>query len=172
MLIYERVPFEKVQIGDRIRVEVNRVEIVAKVVASDYGQGTLRITPYAYVVSSRGGSSMRSCPRALMSRACVVQMGGKEISVLRPFGFRSAYAVALTWEQIAELEPRVLIMLDQIKSERPTIRNFVGIWLKYLDQLSALLGFGREDATHPELRSDAAYKTVHEKLLNSLRDPE
>jgi len=50
--------------GDRVRVEMNRVEIVARVVACDYGQGTLRIVRYAHVISSRERSSMRRVARA------------------------------------------------------------------------------------------------------------
>jgi hypothetical protein len=87
--------------------------------------------------------------------------------VLRPFGLKLAKAVPLTWEEISELEPRVLVLLDQIKSERPTMRNFLGIWLKYLEQFSAIVGFRREDATHPELRSETTYKTVYEKLVSN-----
>jgi len=102
-----------------------------------------------------------------MSHVYVVRAPGKAIRVLRRFGFGFAGAAALTWERISKLELRVLVLLDQIKSERLMMRHFVGISLKYLEQLSALVGLGRKDATLSELRPDAAYKTVHEKLLNN-----
>jgi hypothetical protein len=172
MLIYERVPIEKVQIGERVRVEVNRVEIVARVVACDSEQGTLHVTPCAYVISSRGRSSMRRCPLACLSDVCVVRAGDKEIKVLRPLGFKLSGAAPLTWEEISELEPQVLVLLDQIKSERPTMRNFLGIWLTYLEQFSALVGLRREDATNPPLRSQTTYKTVYEKLVNNFGNSE
>jgi hypothetical protein len=107
-----------------------------------------------------------------MSSVYAVQPVEKEIRVLKLVGPEDAVTVPLTWERIVELEPGVLVLLEKVKAERPNWKNLFQIWMKYREELSALVGWRREDATHPELRSTAAFNLAQDKLLNSLREPE
>jgi hypothetical protein len=169
VLCYQKVPIEQIMIGDRIKLELHRVKIVGEVVGCDCEQGMLTVTPYCYVLPSRKGSVLRSRPPAMKSFTLRPREG--EVRVLK-FIHSEAATTPLTWERIAELEPGVLVLLEKVAAERPTKRNFIRIWLKYVEQLSALVGWGREAATYSELLSSAAYNVVYDKLLNSLRDPE
>ena len=78
----------------------------------------------------------------------------------------------LTWETIEEFEPDVLVLLNEIKTERPHEHNYLSIWQKYKERLSNLVGWWRDKTAHPQLRSSAAYNIVYRKLLDNLRDPE
>jgi hypothetical protein len=70
----------------------------------------------------------------------------------------------LTWDRIAELEPRVLALLDEIKAERPLEHTFQCVWNEYHRRLSALVGWGVEGGEHPELGTSEAYNIVFHKL--------
>jgi hypothetical protein len=70
----------------------------------------------------------------------------------------------LTWERIAELEPRVLALLNEIKAERPLEHTFQCIWNEYHRRLSALVGWGVGGGPQSELGTSEAYNIVFHKL--------
>jgi hypothetical protein len=70
------------------------------------------------------------------------------------------------------LEPEVLVLLDDIRTERPHENNYFQIWYGYKERLSELVGWCREASANPELRSSVAYNIVYYKLLENLNVPE
>ena len=170
MLIYQEAAIEEIKIGDLVEVEMDGVHLGARVVGCDLERGALGIVPYSYAEPSENGSGfvIRPCHGAVLT----VTPGKDGVKVRKALDSEAAVTAPLIWEKIAELEPKVLVLLDEIKAERPRESNYLWIWGKYKQRLSELVGWGREAATHPELRSSAAYNIVYDKLLKSLRDPE
>jgi hypothetical protein len=170
MLIYQEVPVADLKLGDLIEVEKDGVHIGAKVVACDSGQGKLGIVPYSYAKPSENGRGFVISP--CDPEALTVTPGKDGVRVLKAVDSEAAVTEPLTWERIAELEPKVLRLLEEIKTERPHEGNYLWIWGKYKQRLSEVVGWGREAATHPELGSSQAYNLVYDRLLHNLRDPE
>jgi len=169
MLIYQELPIADFKVGDLIELEKDGVHIGAKVVACDSALGTLGIVAYSYAKPSENGSGFVISP--CDPQTLTVTPGKDGVRVLKAVDSEAAVTEPLTWERVAELEPKVLRLLEEIKAERPHEGNYLWIWGKYKQRLSELVGWGREATTHPALRSSAAYNIVYHKLLNSLRDP-
>lgn len=170
MLIYQEASIEDIKIGDLVEAEMDLVHLGARVVGCDLERGALGIVPYSYAEPSENGSSfvMTLCRGEVLT----VTPGKGGVKVRKAADSEAAVTEPLTWERIAELEPKVLGLLQEIKAERPREGNYLWIWGKYKQRLSELVGWGREAATHPALRSSAAYNIVYDKLLNNLSDPE
>jgi hypothetical protein len=92
--------------------------------------------------------------------------------VLKAVDSEAAITGPLSWDRIAQLEPEVLRLLQEIKAERPHELNYLWIWGNYKTKLCDLVGWDREATMHPELRSSRAYSIVYDMLLHNLRDPE
>jgi hypothetical protein len=101
-----------------------------------------------------------------------VTPGKDGVKVLKAVDSEAAVTQPLTWKRIAELEPKVLGLLEGIKAERPHEGNYLWIWRNYKQRLSELVGWDREATTLPALRSSAAYNIVYDTLLHNLKDPE
>ena len=170
MLIYQEAAIEDIKIGDLIEVEADGVHLGAKVVGRDLERGTLGIVPYSYAEPSENGSGFVITP--CRGEVLTVTMGKGGVKVRKAVDSEAAVTELLTWEKVTELEHKVLGLLEEIKAERPREGNYLWIWGKYKQRLSELVGWGREVATHPELRSSAAYNIVYDKMLHNLRDPE
>jgi hypothetical protein len=170
MLIYQEAAIEEIKIGDLVEVEMGGAHLGAKVVRCDLERGALSIIPYSYAEPSENGSGFVMTP--CRSEVLLVTPGKGGTKVRKAVDSEAALTGPLTWERIAQLEPKVLALLEEIKAERPCEGNYLWIWGRYKQRLSELVGWDREAATHPELRSSAAYNVVYHKLLNSLRDPE
>jgi hypothetical protein len=170
MLIYQEVAIEEIKIGDLVEVEADGIHLGAKVVGCDLERAALRMVPYTYAEPSENGSGfvMARCRGEVLT----VTPGKGAVKVRKAVDSEAAITEPLTWERIAQREPKVLGLLKEIKAERPREGNYLRIWGRYKQGLSELVGWDREAATHPELRSSAAYNVVYDKLLNSLRDPE
>jgi hypothetical protein len=106
------------------------------------------------------------------SEVLTVEPGKRGVRVFKQVDSEAAVTEPLTWESIAKLEPEVLVLLDEIKTERPNEHNYFSIWRKYKERLSELVGWSPEATTYPQLRSSAAYNVVYHKLLDNLKDPE
>ncbi len=171
MLIYQEAAIADIKIGDLIEVEMNGVHIGAKVIGRDLEQGTLSVVPYSYAIPSGSGFVMSPRPPAMEPGVLTVRPGNG-VRVLKAVDSEAAVTEPLTWERIAELEPGVLVLLEEIKAERPREYNDLLIWRNYKQRLCELVGWDREATSYPELRSSCAYNIVYDKLLNSLRDPE
>ena len=170
MLIYQEVAVEEIKIGDFVEVEMDGIHLGAKVVGCDLEHGALGIVPYTYAEPSENGSGfvMTPCRGEVLS----VTPGKDSVKVRKAVDSEAAVTEPLTWERIAQSEPRVLGLLKEIKAERPRDGNYFWIWGRYKQRLSEFVGWDREATTHPKLRSSAAYNIVYDKLLSSLRDPE
>jgi hypothetical protein len=170
MLIYQEAAIEAIKVGDLVEVEVDGVNLGAKVVGCDLERGALGVVPYSYAEPSENGSSfvIARCRGEVLT----VTPGEGGVRVRKAVDSEAAITHPLTWERIAELEPKVLGLLREIKAERPREGNYLWIWGTYKQRLSELVGWGRETAEHPELRSSAAYNLVYHMLLDNLRDPE
>lgn len=170
MLIYQEAAIEEIKIGDLIEVEADGAHLGAKVVGCDLERGALGIVPYSYAEPSENGSGFVITP--CRGEVLTVTLGKGGVKVRKAVDSEAAVTELLTWERIAELEHKILGLLEEIKAERLREGNYLWIWGKYKQRLSELVGWGREVATHPELRSSAAYNIVYDKLLHNLRDPE
>ena len=170
MLIYQEAAIEDIKIGDLIEVEADGVHLGAKVVGRDLELGTLGIVPYSYAEPSENGSGFVMTP--CRGEVLTVAPDKGSVKVRKAVDSEAAVTAPLTWEKVAELEPKISGLLEEIKAERPREGNYLWIWGKYKQRLSELVGWGREVATHPELRSSAAYNIVYDELLHNLRDPE
>jgi len=170
MLIYQEVVIEEIKIGDLVEVEMGGAHLGARVVGCDLERGALRVVPYGYAGPSENGSGFVLNP--CRGEALTVTPGKGGVKVRKAVDSEAAVTEPLTWETIAQREPKILGLLKEIKAERPREGNYLWIWGKYKQRLSELVGWDREAAAHPELRSSAAYNVVYHKLLNSLRDPE
>lgn len=170
MFVYQEAAIEEIKIGDLVEVEMDAVHLGARVVGCDLERGALGIVPYSYAEPSENGSGfvIRPC----RSEVLTVTPGKDGVKVRKAVDSEAAVTERLTWEKVAELEPKVSGLFEEIKAERPREGNYLWIWGKYKQRLSELVGWGREVATHPELRSSAAYNIVYDKLLHNLRDPE
>jgi hypothetical protein len=170
MLIYQDVPIAEIRIGDLIEVEIEGAHIGAKVVGCDLEQGALGIVPSSYAEPSGNGTGFVISP--CRPKVLTVTPGKGGVKVLKAVDSEAAVTEPLTWERVAELEPKVIGLLDEIKTERPHEHSYFSIWRKYKQRLSELVGWWRKATTYPQLRSSAAYSIVYHKLLDNLRDPE
>ena len=170
MLIYQEVAIEEIKIGDLVEVEMSGAHLGAKVVGCDLERGALSIAPYSYAKPSENGSGLVMTP--CRGEVLTVTPGKGDVKVRKAVDSEAAVTEPLTWERIAELEPKVSGLLEEIKAERPHEGNYLWIWGKYKQRLSELVGWDRESGMHPALRSSAAYNIVYGTLLNDLRDPE
>lgn len=174
MSIYTEVALAELSRGDHVIVEIGEVQIVAAVVGTNLELNGLAFVPVAYVGPTENGAGfiVARCPPVTRDSKILNVSPGKEgARVLKVTDSEAGFTEPLTWEHIAELEPRVLQLLDQIKTERPHDGNYLWIWYRYKDRLSELVGWGRETTSHPELQSSAAYDIVYDMLLHTLRDP-
>jgi hypothetical protein len=158
MLLYIEVPLAELTRGDRVAVEVDGVDIPGFVVGTNLEYGTLAFWP--------------SIGRESDSEVFTVEPGKRGVKVLKQIDSEAAVTKPLTWESIAELEPQLLVLLDEIRTERPHEHNYFLVWRKYKERLSELVGWGRTASVHPELRSSAAYNIVYYKLTDNLKVPE
>lgn len=175
MLIYAEVPLAEVAGGDSVAVEIGDVQIAATVVETDLEQGVLAFVPLAYAEPTENGSGfiMARCGSVTPdSKILTVCPGKGGVRLLKATDSEAAVTKPLSWENIAELEPRVQELLDEIRAERPNDGNYLCIWNRYKDRMYELVGWERETMLHPELQSSAAYNIVYDKLLHTLRDPE
>ena len=170
MLVYQEAAIEEIKIGDLIEVEMDGVHLGARVVGCDSASGALGIVPYSYAEPSENGSGfvIRPCRGEVLT--VTPNKGG--VKVRKAVDSEAAVTEQLSWEKVAELEPKVSGLLEEIKDERPREGNYLWIWSKYKQRLSELVGWDREAAKHLELRSSAAYNIVYDKLLNNFGDPE
>lgn len=174
MLIYTEVPLAEVARGDHVAVESGSVQIVAAVVGTDLEHGVLAFVPLAHTEATENGTGftiVRCHPVTPDTKVFVVRPGKGEVKVFKTKDSEVPVTEPLTWEHIAELEPRVLQLLVEIKTEYPNEANYQLIWRNYKERLSELVGWGLEASAHPELQSPAAYDVVYDKLLHALRDP-
>jgi len=170
MLIYQEAPITEITIDDLIEVEIEGIHIGAKVVGRDLEQGALGAIPYSYAEPSENGTGFVISP--CRPEVLTVTPGKGGVKVLKAVDSEAAVTEPLTWERVAELEPKVIGLLDEIKTERPHEHDHFSIWRKYKECLSELVGWWRKANTYPELRSSVAYNIVYHKLLDNLRDPE
>jgi hypothetical protein len=79
----------------------------------------------------------------------------------------------ITWEQLAELEPRLKGLLRGVEASRPTEEKddfwYEAEWNRLKRPIPNLVGFHRPNG-HPDLRTIEAYDVVYFKLLNILYD--
>jgi hypothetical protein len=149
---------------------MDEAHLGARVVGCDLERGALGIVLYSYAEPSENGSGfvIRPCRGEVLT----VTPGKGGVKVRKAVDSEAAVTEPLTWEKVAELEPKVSGLLAEIKAERPREGNYLWIWGKYKQRLSEVVGWSREAATHPALRSSAAYNVVYDKLFHNLRDPE
>ena len=79
----------------------------------------------------------------------------------------------LTWEALVELEPRLEGLLGRVLAARPIRRrgaNYEGIWGRFKDPLSDLVGYFLPSSRDPRLRSTEAYDVAYKKLYDALHD--
>lgn len=175
MLIYTEVPLAEITRGDQIAIEQGDIRIAAAVVGTDLEQGVLGFVPLSYAKPAEDGTgfTLAHClPPTPASQVFTVTPGRNGIKIFKTMNSEAAVTEPPTWEKIVELEPKVLVLLREIKAERPREYDYLSIWRKYKERLSDLVGWGAETAEYPELRSSAAYNIVYHKLLDSLKDPE
>ena len=158
MLLYIEVPLAELTRGDRVAVEVDGTSVPGFVVGTNLEHGTLGFWP------AIGGERD--------SEVFTLEPGKHGVKVLKQIDSEAAVTEPLTWDRIAELEPQVLVLLDEIRTERPHENNYFQIWYRYKERLSDLVGWWRKASAYPELRSRIAYNTVYYKLLDNLRVPE
>jgi hypothetical protein len=158
MLLYIEVPLAELTRGDRIAVEVDGVDIPGFVVGTNLEYGTLGFWP--------------SIGRESDSEVFTVEPGKRGVKVLKQIDSEAAVTEPFTWERIAEWEPRVLTLLNEIRTERPHEHNYFLVWRKYKERLSELVGWGRTASVYAELRSSVAYNIVYYKLSDNLKVPE
>jgi hypothetical protein len=172
MLVYQEVPISEIQTGDLVEVEMKDAHVGAKVVGCNLELGEITIVPYSYAARFGSGFVIGHRPPAMKSGVLTIRPGESGLKVLKAVDSEAAVVEPLTWERIAELEPGVVMLHDEIRTEHPHEGNYLAIWRKYKLRLSALVGWERVAATHPELRSSRAYNIVYDTLLNRLSDPE
>ena len=161
--------------GDKIAIEMGGVHIAAAVVGTNLEQGVLGFVPLSYAGPAEDGTgfTLAHCrPPTPASEVLTVTPGKNGVKILKTVDSEAAITYPLTWESIAELKPKVLVLLREIKAERPHEYDYLSIWREYKRRLSDLVGWGAETTAHPELRSSAAYNIVYHKLLDNLKDPE
>jgi hypothetical protein len=174
MLIYTEVPLAEITRGEHVAIEVGGVQIAAAVVGTNLERGTLGFVPLAYVEPTENGTGFTiacCCPPAATSEVLTVAPGDGGLKVFKTVDSEAAVTKRLTWERIADLEPEVLKLLDEIKAENPREHNYFRIWGKYKQRFCELVGWDRTATANPELCSSAAYDIVYDKLLHSLKDP-
>lgn len=155
MLLYVEVPLAELTRRDRVAIEVGGESIPGFVVGTNLEHGTLCFWP------AIGGESD--------SEVFTVEPGKHGMKVLKQIDSEEAVTEQMTWESIAELEPQVLVLLNEIRTERPHEHNYFQIWYGYKERLSDLVGWCREISANPELRSSVAYNIVYRKLLENLK---
>jgi hypothetical protein len=173
MLIYTEVTLAELSRGDHVVVEISEVQIAASVVGTDLEQDVLAFVPLSFAEPTENGAGFtiaRCHPVTHDSKVFAVTPGKSEVRLFKTKDFEVPVTEPLTWEYIAELEPRVLQLLVEIKTEYPTEANYQLVWRNYKERLSELVGWGREATAHPELQSPPAYDVVYDKLLHALRD--
>ena len=158
MLLDTEVPITDLTWGDSVAVEVDGVKIPGFVVGTNVEHGTIGFLP--------------SICREADTEVFTVEPGKCGVRVFKQVDSESGVTEPPTWENIAELEPEVLFLHDEIKTERPHEYNYCSIWRKYKQRLSELVGWWRAASAYPQLRSSAAYNVVYHKLLDNLKDPE
>jgi hypothetical protein len=135
MLLYVEVPLAELTRGDRIAVEIDGAGIPGFVVGTNLEYGTLGFWP--------------SIGRESDSEVFTVEPGKHGVKVLKQIDSEAAVTEPLTWQRIAELEPQVLVLLDEIRTERPHENNYFQIWYGYKDRLSDLVGCGARSPRIP-----------------------
>lgn len=158
MLLYVEVSLDELTTGERVAIEVEGTEIPGFVVGTNLEHGTLGF--------------WSSIGRESDSEVFTVEPGKHGVKVLKQIDSEAAVTKPLTWESIAELEPQVSALLNEIRTERPHEGNYFSIWYGYKDRLSELVGWWREASANPELRSSVAYNIVYRKLLENLKVPD
>jgi hypothetical protein len=105
MLIYQEVAIEEIKIGDLVEVEMGGAQLGAKVVGCDLERGALSIAPYSYAKPSENGSGLVMTP--CRGEVLTVTPGKGDVKVRKAVDSEAAVTEPLTWERIAELEPKV-----------------------------------------------------------------
>jgi len=168
MLIFDEVNLERISKKDLVGIELRNTRVTATVVDTDPAQGIIRFVPLLIVEPSENGTGSRILA-VRKSETKTIRLGNN-IKVFKAMDSEATVTYALTWERIAELEPKVLILLDEIQAESPAEYNYDRIWNRYKERLSELVGWDREATSHPELRSSRAYDVVYSRLLCCLKD--
>jgi len=168
MLIYRQTTLSKITMGDLVAVELPDMCVTGKVTATNPAQGTLSFVPFACVRRPDSGTGFGISWFEQTAAIETIKMGENGPKLQRAEDSEATVTYPLTWERIAELEPCVEALLTEIQAECPTEWNYFRIWYGYKERLSELVGWDREKATHPELRSSAAYNVVYHKLLDCL----
>jgi hypothetical protein len=170
MLIHREANISEIARGDLVAIELPGMYISGTVTDTDPAQGTLTFVPLACAEQSEGGTGFGifGLKQSRGENAIILDTGGIKIS--KAVDSEAAVTDPLTWERIIELEPRVAVFLTEIQAECPTDWNWPQVWYGYKERLSDLVGWDREKASHPELRSSAAYNIVYHKLLDCLID--
>ena len=170
MRIFEKVTLAQIEKGDLVQIELPEMCVTGTVTVTNPAQGTLSFVPFACAKPSESGSgfgiSWFQQPTAIKT----IGLGESSIKLAKAVDSEAAVTHPMTWERIAELVPGVAILLTEIEAECPTEWNYLRIWYGYKAQLCQLVGWDREEASHPELRSSAAYGIVYHKLLDCLID--
>ena len=143
MLIYTEVPLAEITRGDQIAIEMGGVHIAAAVVGTNLEHGTLGFVPLAYAEPTKDGTgfTLAHChPPTADSKVLTVAPGKDGVKIFKTVDSEAAVTEPLTWERIAELEPQFLVLLREIKAERPREYDYLSIWRKYKERLSDLVG--------------------------------
>ena len=126
MLVYQEAAIEEIKIGDLVEVEMDGVHLGARVVGCDLERGALGIVPYSYAEPSENGSGFVMTP--CRGEVLTVTPGKGGVKVRKAVDSEAAVKEPLTWEKVAELEPKVSGLLEEIKAERPREGNYLWIW--------------------------------------------
>jgi hypothetical protein len=78
----------------------------------------------------------------------------------------------VSWELLVDLEPRLELLLDDVKDARPEHRrgfNYQRCWGRFKNRISDLVGWHRSTGD-PRLRTTQAYETAYRVLCDALYD--
>jgi hypothetical protein len=170
MLIYREARISDVTRGDLVAIEVPGIYITGTVTSTNPANGTLSFVPLTCAKQPEGGAGfgILGLYHPAGANAITLDMSGATLS--KAVDSEAAVTYPLTWQRIVELEPRVGVLLTGIQAECPTEWTWLRIWYGYKERLSEFVGWDREAAAYPELRSSAAYDIVYNKLLDCLTD--
>ena len=171
MRIFEEVALTEISTGDVVAIELPDMCVSGTVAATNPAQGTLSFVPFAYAKRPESGTGFGISWFQQPTGVKTIGLGESGIRLSKTVDSEAAVTYPLTWERIAELEPGVAVLLSEIQAECPTYWNHLRIWGAYKERLSDLVGWFREEPSHPELRSSEAYNIVYHKLLDCLKDP-
>jgi hypothetical protein len=168
MRILEEVTLAEISTGDIVAIHLPGMCVSGTVTATSPAQRTLSFVPFARTKQPESGTGFGITWFQQPATIQTIGLNESGIKLSKAVDSEAGVTYPLTWESIAELEPGVAILLTEIQGEYPTEWNYVRIWYGYKERLSGIVGWGREEASHPELRSSEAYNVVYHNLLDCL----